>query len=206
MIRQFFSVRARTIVLATLLAIFGMALPAHAQAVGATTVDINFPDIVILHYFSTVDVTITNSALGTFLTGSPGDSDADAGAATPAAGGFTQELAIGPPVLTGDPSAALLTLQNAWAVRSISLFAATDTELAITNSTPTLNHTTTAASMTTTAVAVDDGVTNGATITFAAPGLVSPVVGNVELTIDMTNAINAGDYVGGVFTLTATNI
>jgi len=205
-IRQFFSVRARTIVLATLLAIFGMALPAHAQAVGATTVDINFPDIVILHYFSTVDVTITNSALGTFLTGSPGDSDADAGAATPASGGFTQDLAIGPPALTGDPSAALLTLQNAWAVRSISLFAATDTELAITNSTPTLNHTTTAASMTTIAVAVDDGVTNGATITFAAPGLVSPVVGDVELTIDMTNAINAGDYVGGVFTLTATNI
>jgi hypothetical protein len=180
------------------------AMPAAAQATGATDVDITLPDIVILHYFSNVDVTITDTALGTFLTGSAGDSSVDEGTATPPAGGFTQDLGMTPAGLTlsGDPSAAVLVLQNAWAVRAIST-AGTSTQLAIANTDSLLELAPLGPSILVTDVAVDDGASNGATITFAAPGLVSPQMGDVELTLDITNATEAGQYVDGIYTLTA---
>ena len=178
----------------------------QAQASGATDVDINIPDIVILHYFSNVDISITSGALGTFLTGSPGDQAYDEGTVAPAAGGFTQDLAIGPSALTGNPSAAVLTLQNAWAVRAISLAGGTDTMLSILNTDPTLDHTSTAATISITSVAVDDGISNGGAIAFTSPGIVNAASGDVELTLDLSNADNAGDYIDGVFTLVATNI
>jgi hypothetical protein len=192
------------------LIIMGAALvapgTASAQAQGSTDIDISLPDIVILHYFSNVDIAITQSALGTFLTGAAGNAAVDEGSASPAAGGFTQNVALAPTALSGDPSSALLTIRNAWAVRSISLAGGTDTQLVITNTDNTLDHTSTAASITVTNVAVDDGSSNGSTITFPAPGLVSPRMGDVELTLDLTAAVNAGDYLDGEYTLTASNI
>jgi hypothetical protein len=183
------------------------AVPVQAAAVGATDIDITIPDIVILHYFSSVDVSVTSSALGTFLTGTAGDSEVDEGTAAPAAGGFDQDLAIGPSALTGgDPSATVLVLRNAWAVRAISLAGGTNTQLAIANTDDTLDHTTTTAFITITGVAVDDGTNNGVSISFASPGLSNPVVGDVELTLDLTDATNAGIYENGIYTLTATNI
>lgn len=184
-----------------------LAPTAQAAAVGATDVDITLPDIVILHYFSDVDVEITNGALGTFLTGTLGDSSIIETTPVLAAGGMTQDLSISPTsALTGDPTAAVLTLQNAWAVRAISLAGGTNTQLAIANTDATLDHASTSATITVTAVAVDDGTSNGTSIQFASPGLVSPVVGDVELTLDLTDAINAGVYEDAVFTLTATNV
>jgi hypothetical protein len=198
---------ARTATLLTLGLIALATSPAQAQAVGATDVDITIPDIVILHYFSSVDVEITSSALGTYLTGSAGDSSVDEGTVSPAAAGFDQDLNIVPSaVLTGDPAAAVLVLRNAWAVRAISLAGGANTQLDIANTDDTLDHATTAATITVTDVSVDDGTSSGATISFAAPGLVTPVVGDVSLTLDLTNADNAGVYEDGIYTLTATNI
>jgi hypothetical protein len=182
------------------------ATPARAQASGDTDIDITIPDIVILHYFGNVDITITNAALGTFLTGTAGDSSVDDGIAA-STGGFVHDLGIGPNPLTGgDPAAAVLILQNAWAVRSISLAGAVNTQLDIAVGDAVLDHTTTAATITITGAEVDDGTTLGDPITFAAPGLVNPVIGDVQLELDLTAAINAGDYLDGEFTLTATNI
>jgi hypothetical protein len=181
------------------------AAPARAQATGATDVDITIPDIVILHYFGNVDISIGSNEFGTFLTGVAGDSSVDEGVAAPAAAGFTQDLAISPSALTGDPSAAVLTLQNAWAVRSVGN-AGAQTQLAVSVTDGTLDHITSAATMTISGAAVDDGTSNGATITFNAPGLFTPETGDVELTLDMTNATDAGEYQDGVFTLTATNL
>ena len=181
------------------------ASPARAQATGATDVDINLPNIVVLHYYSNVDITIGKNELGTFLTGSAGDSGVVEGTSAPASGGFSPDLAMTPSALTGDPSAAVLTLQNAWAVRAISLSGGTDTQLAITNTDNTLTHAG-GGTMIITGVAVDDGSSNGATITFASPGLVTPTVGDVELTVDFSGAVEAGDYLDGIYTLTATNI
>lgn len=181
---------------------------ASAQASGATDLDISFPDIVVLHYFSNVDVQLTSNALGTWLTGSAGDSSYDEGTASPAAGGFTQDLAIGPSALLNDPAAAVLRLENAWAVRAISFGAFGTTQVSIANTQPTLNHSLTASSMTISSAAVDDGSSSGASITFAAPGLSNgnAVVGDVVLTMDMSAALDAGDYLDGVFTITAQNI
>jgi hypothetical protein len=179
--------------------------PVAAQATGQTDVDITLPDIVILHYFSNVDLSITSNAMGNFLVGSGGDSSFNEGPAGPAAGGFTFDLNIGPSALTGDPSNALLVLENAWAVRSLSLAGGTNTQLVIAVTDGQLDHAS-GANILITGGAVDDGTSNGSTITFPATGLYNPRIGDVELNLDLTNATNAGDYSDGVFTLTATNV
>jgi hypothetical protein len=183
------------------------AAPVQAQATGATDIDITIPDIVILHYYGNVDITIGSNEFGTFLTGTPGDSSVDEGVAAPAAGGFTQDLAITTSGLSGDPTAAVLTLQNAWAVRAISLGnPGSLTELAVVVTDGVLDHATTAATMAISSATVNDGVSNAATITFGTPGMGNPQFGGVELTLDMTSSTDAGDYLDGVYTLTATNI
>ena len=199
--------------LAIALAFAGLALlgttPAVAQAQGSTSVSVDIPDIVILHYFSTVDVTIDANTLGTFLTGVPGDSSADEGAAAGSAslsgGAFTTDLAMTPSALAGNPTAAVLVLQNAWAVRAVSLGnPGSQTQLDVAVTAATMNNG--AASMAISGATVSDGVSNAASITFATPGLGTPEIGDVELTLDMTLASDAGTYAGGEFTLTASNI
>lgn len=180
--------------------------PVAAQASGSTDVDITLPDIVILHYYSELDLAISSTAMGNFLVGSGGDSAYDEGGSAPGGGGFTFDLAIGPSALTGDPSAAALLLENAWAVRSLGLTGGTNTELAITITDNTLEHISTTATIGITAAIVDDGSTSGATIEFPATGLDNPLVGDVELTLDLSNALQAGEYIDGEFTLTATNV
>jgi hypothetical protein len=193
-----------TTALGLVVCVLALSAPAQAQAVGATDVDITIPDIVILHYYSEVDVTISQADLGTFL-GTGGSASVDEGIA-PAASGFTSDLTITPSGLTGNPGAATLTLQNAWGVRAISLAGGTNTQLAITITDPTLDHSSTLATMDITAGTVTAGATTGATISFASPGLAVPLVGDVELVLDMTLSTNAGDYLDGEYTLTATNI
>ena len=203
--------RLATALVVGALALLGSA-PAMAQAQGSTTVSVQIPDIVILHYFSTIDVTIDANALGSFLTGTPGDSAFDEGAGSGTAsvvgGALQADVAMVPTALTGDATAALLVLQNAWAVRAVSLGApASETQLDVAVTTPTLSNIALGTSMTISGAAVTDGVGAAApTITFATPGLGTPEIGDVELTLDMTLASGAGTYAGGVFTLTATNI
>ena len=45
-----------------------------------------------------------------------------------------------------------------------------------------------------------------AVVDFPSPGLVAPTVGDVQLTLNLTAALNGGDYENGEYTLTATNI
>lgn len=185
------------------------AVPAHAQATGATSVSIDIPDIVILHYFSSVDVTLDAAAMGTYLTGTPGDSSIDeggaSGAATLGGGSFQVDLAIAPSALTGDPSAAVLLLQNAWGVRAISLGAVgsqTDLTIDVTNATLSNG----GSQITISNATVDDGTSNASSIQFPSPGLAPALTGDVELTLDLSNTTAAGVHAGGVYTLTATNI
>jgi len=181
-----------------------IASPVHAQATGDTDIDINIPDIVFLHYYGNVDVTITAVDFANYITGG-GPLAIDEGIATPAAGGFTQDLAIAPSVPPGNPGAAVLTLQNAWAVRSMSLLGGTDTRLTISITNNTLTRVG-GGTILITGVAVDDGGGAANPITWAAQGLGNPRVGDVQLTLDMSNAIAAGDYLDGIFTLLAENI
>jgi hypothetical protein len=184
------------------------ASPAYAQASGDTVISIDIPDIVILHYFSSVDVTIDAAAMGAYLTGGgPVEIDEGnfTGAASENAGQFEANLAIAPTALTGDPSNATLLLQQAWGVRSIAIGGAnTDTQLSI--GITTANMTTGGSVISIAGAAVDDGVNNGASIQFTAPGLATPRTGDVELVLDFSGTTEAGQHTGGVFTLTATNI
>jgi hypothetical protein len=191
------------------LALLLCSAPVHAQAVGATDIDITIPDIVILHYFSAVSVSIDGADMGTFLTGNASALQAaDEGSVSVGPGGFTQDLNIIPSALTGNPAAAVLTLQNAWAVRAISGGASTQTQLAITNTGGSLDRPAPSTATITTTYAVNDGDggASAATIQFPVPGLVNPEYGDVELTLDLTGATEAGQYTGGQYTLTATNI
>jgi hypothetical protein len=195
---------------AAALALVLFAPTVQAQAVGATDIDITIPDIVILHYFSSVSVEIDGAEMGAFLTGT--SSAAQAGSEAPVSvgpGGFTQNLNINPTGLTGNPSAAVLTLENAWAVRAISGGASTQTRVAIANTGGTLDRPApSTASITISTVGVNDGDggATGLTADFAVPGLVNPEFGDVQLTLDLTSATEAGAYTGGQYTLTATNI
>ena len=184
-----------------------IASPVHAQATGNTTVSIDIPDIVILHYFSTVDVTIDAASMGSYLTGAGSnaiDEGGFVGAAAENAGQFEANLAIAPNALTGDPSNATLLLQEAWGVRAISLGnPASETDLAIVVTNPSLTN---GGSVVTIANAfVDDGTSNGNSIQFASPGLAPALTGDIELLLDFGATDAAGQHVGGVFTLTATN-
>ena len=186
---------------AVLIAVFAPA-PARAQAVGATAIDITLPSIVILHYFSEVDIEITEAGLITFL--GYGSNEVDEGLEAPAAGGFTQDLTLSPSVPTGDPAAALLTLQNAWAVRAIGA-SGQQTQVSIAPTDATLANG--AATITIDAAEVQSGVVGpGASIQFAPPGLSVPRLGDVLLTLDLSSANLSGQYIDGLYTITAQNV
>jgi hypothetical protein len=191
------------------LALIGSA-PVHAQATGQTAVSVDIPDIVILHYFSSVDVTIDANAMGSFLTGTPGntgevDQGGAAGTASLAGSNFQLDLAMTPAGLSGDPTAAVLVLQNAWAIRAISqgnVGSSTELDIAVSGATMSNGSSTIGI----TAATVNDGTSNAATITCPAPGLAPALQGDVELTLNFSNALDAGAHTGGEFTLTATNL
>jgi hypothetical protein len=186
---------------AVLIAVFASA-PARAQAVGATDIDISLPSIVILHYFSEVDITINEAGLRAFL--GYASNAVDQGTGAPGAGGFTQDLAIAPMAPTGDLSAADLTLTNAWAVRAIGASGA-NTQVSIVATDPTLANGT--ATITIDTAEVRSGIVGpGASIQFAPPGLAAPRYGDVILELDLTSATLSGVYIDGLYTITAQNV
>ena len=184
--------------------------PVHAQAQGSTDVDINFPSIVILHYYGNIDVQLTSTALGNFLAGTPGNSGRDEGTAAPAAGGFTQDMAITPTFAGGnDPSSAILTLENAYHVRGITIGGGTgNISVDINTTSATLTHANGAGSGTidingssvqNTAL----GLGPASSIDYPSPGL-GGEPGDIVLDLDLSNANEAGWYNDGVVLLQAT--
>lgn len=188
------------------LAVFAALVPAtaRAQAVGATDVDINLPNIVVLHYFSNVDITINAATLEAFL--GYGANTVDEGTKA-ASNSFSPNVDISSSLTapTGDPSAANLVLSNAWAVRALG-GAGSSIQIAIANTDNTLTNAT-GGSITVSAVGVQTGGGGFAgTQTFAPTGLSTPKVGDVRLTLNMASAVRSGDYLDGVYTLTVTNL
>ena len=178
---------------------------AHAQAVGATDVDITLPDIIVLHYFSNIDLTFSAATVTAWL-GATSDQGTMTGAS------FTSDIDIssdGDFGTTGDPTAAALTLSNAWAVRAISGGAGTQTKVTIAVTDSTLTHAGGGGeTIEISAGEVQDSGGGGfaGSVTFSPPGLANPEIGDVRLTLDLTNATEAGEYADGVYTLTAENI
>ncbi|MCB1865964.1 MAG: hypothetical protein KDG50_11070 [Chromatiales bacterium] len=183
-----------------------MAMLGHNAATAQVNVDIDITlgGITILHYFSNLDVTIDATALTQMLGyGGTEVDEGTAGAITVSAFPFSGDAAMTATAPTNDPSDVDLTIQNAWAVRSITAAGTNTVEIVVTDDTLTEGGGDT---ITITDAQVDTaGGTQGAgTVNFDSPGLVSPQYGDVILSLDLSLATTAGTYNDGVFTLEAT--
>jgi|KNS7NT10metaT_FD_contig_51_1017930_length_664_multi_6_in_0_out_0_1 hypothetical protein len=180
-------------------ALLGAPLASQA-ATGQTDVTFNLPGIVILHYASDITVQIPASYFG-------GADQAFDDSAPKTLTGLTVNAAVD---VSGGPADALInaataTIQNAWAVRSLS--STGNSQVAITLDTATA--TGTAGSITVSNPQVSaDGSTFGANASFTSPGLLSSNAefGDVSLDLDMSAATSAGDFTGAQYTVEATNI
>jgi hypothetical protein len=177
--------------------------PLLAQASGQTDVTIDFPPLIILFYYSQVDVTITTAALAGIVTGGAGDTAIDQG--TVAATAFTDNLAIDTTTGFTSPGTVDLTLEEAWAVRAIGDSTGTgDIEVAVTLDTAILTNPATDTITINSVTTSENGLgVYGASTTFAAQGLGTAVLGDVRLNLDLTAANSSGLYSGGQFTITA---
>jgi len=175
-----------------------MPRAASAQATGATDIDITLEGIIILHFFSEVDVTINSADMASFLGIGPAvDQGASGGIATLVGTDFEVDLNIVPTDPVNDPASANLVLQNAWAVRALST---PGTDVGVTGSVTgnPLAHVSGGGEF------IDITNATAAPASFASPGLVFPQYGDVTLALDFTNATAAGTYNnGGEYTLTA---
>lgn len=196
------SMKLLALVLVAAAALFGAVQPAQAQATGTTAVSVDLNGIVILYYYSSVDVTMPANLLGSQAV--------DAGAATPTAlavaGGAEATLANPTSATPVSPAAVNLDILNAWSVRSLNLASGT-TQVTITGTQDTL--TAGAGNVITIdgrQVRATSG-TFGATSTFPSAGtFVTPQTGDVRLVLDMSATTAAGSFAGGNYTLTAVNL
>ena len=185
--------------LALAIGFFGVGTANAAE--GTTTIDITLEPVVILHYFSDIDLTITSEAISQVISGAAGGA-VDEGTFTVAAGGYplSYNAAISPDT-SGDANSATLTIENAWAVRSLS---SNNVTVAIAIGTATLNGGS-SGSITMSNPVVDDGTSSGTSIQFASPGLVVPRDGDVQLDLSFASVTGGGAFTGGQFTITATS-
>jgi hypothetical protein len=178
-----------------------------ATAQVSVDVDITLQGITILQYYSNLDVTIDSTALAQMLGygGTEVDEGTPSGAITVSAFPFSGDADLPTDITapSGDPSAVDLTIENAWAVRSITAAGTNTVTTAITDG--TLSHSVQGAGtdILISNARVSDGVSTGASIQFASPGLVNPRFGDVILELDLTTATHTGEYQDGVFTLVA---
>ncbi len=206
------------------------APPAHAQAQGTTDVDIILDPLCILYFYSELDVTLDSDALADFLTDPDAVFDATANgvdhylfdtgtsAATAIAGTdfdatFVDPTDPLPTALTG----VLLNLLNVWSARCLVQVGDTvevEVERGTGGGAPADVTLTSAASGD--IVITDTGirVTGGGAFTAEqtglpiTPTLATPVVGDVQLTLDMSGVTNAGTFssaAGTDYTVTLTH-
>ena len=186
---------------------------ATAAAVGSTAISVTFPDIVILHYVSSIDITFDGTVLS--------DLTEDEGAATAysagysnafsVAGGLSQGAGIPGVINTWDADASLVTVTvaNAYAVRGITTSGNIDIvgtgTAAVTNAAATSS-----VALSNFAVDADQNgafVIGGAGEQIAAPGMskATASVGDFRFVMDISAITVPGVHAtGGTYTVTAT--
>ena len=165
----------------------------------AVDVDIDVGEITILYSFTDIDVTIDATALSAILasgcaagTNSAECDEGDAGGPITAvenAGNLEAAFNIAPSIVSS--TAVDLVLQNVWAVRALGGTSA-NTTVAVT----------VVGGTTITNGGSSIGVTAGAATpaTFTDPGLGTPQVGDVTLTLDFSALTNSGNHDSGADT------
>lgn len=195
------STKLLALVLVAAAALFGAVQPAQAQAQGTTAVSVNLNGIVILYYYSTVDVTLPSTLLGTAV-----NEGAVAQNAAAVPGGAQATLTALPSV-----GATLeninLDILNAWAVRSLHTVGA-NTQVTIGGTANTLSA---GGTNEITILGRQVRTTTGAfatpSIQFTSAGtFTTPQTGDVRLVLDLNDVEAIGNFTGGNYTLTAVNI
>lgn len=194
------STKLLALVLVAAAALFGAVQPAQAQAQGTTAVSVNLNGIVILYYYSTVNVNLPSTLLGTAVnegTVSP--------TATAVTGGAEAALAALPSV-GATLSNINLDILNAWAVRSLNTVGA-NTQVTIGGTLDTLSAGgTNEIAIAGRQVRATSG-SFGATSTFPSAGtFTAPQTGDVRLVLNLNDVEAIGNFTGGNYTLTAVNL
>jgi len=207
MLNKSFARFALVALLAATLVVAPVSKDVQAQsASGATAFSISFPNVVVLHYWSALNMTLSTSVLTNFLIGSTSGDD-DQGTKSSVAisdnsGTFEASAAITSSV--NSPNAITLHIQNAWAVRAVGTGSGNNVTVAFTASSSSLtgpNSNSIAASNY--YVGTGGGVPSSSSVSFSAPGLSTPEVGDVALDLNLSGAGESGTY-SGSWTLQAT--
>lgn len=196
------STKLLALVLVAAATMFGAVQSAQAQATGSTAVSVNVNGIVILYYYSNVNVTLPSTLLG--------PSAVSAGTATNTAtavpGGAEATLTnptSATPVTLG---AVNLDILNAWSVRALNT-ASANSQVTISGTADTL---TAGGTNVITIAGRQVRATSssfGASSVFPSAGtFITPQTGDVRLVLDMTAVSAIGNFTGGGYTLTAVNL
>jgi hypothetical protein len=179
-----------------------IASPSQAQINGDTAVQIDFPPLLILFYYSTVDLTISaaNLEAAVLSVANPVDRGTYNGTS------FTENLNVD--TATNFNSTVTLTLNDGWGVRSVGAVGGS-VQIDMTLPSPTLTHTVVGTeTITLSNISTNEsvGATTGSTVTFAHQGLGTAVTGDITMDVDLSNAGVSGTYDGGTYRVTATSI
>lgn len=200
----------RTTALAAGLAtVLGLAMTptpaAAATATGNTVFKVILQPVTLLYYYSEIDLTIPSSALLTLAGGAPANLGVKAVNGSAASSTLTADALITP----GTPSAlsnVSLTMNNVWAVRSITTPGAGNTTVSVSfvSGTPTPTATLTGATSGSTATIALSGLATSPS-PFPGTGFGTPKYGNVSMNMDLSNASTADTYQGATIYITATS-
>ena len=182
-------------------ALVAMGTQANAAS-GSTSVSFNFPNIIVLHYYSSVQFSINPGAF---------DFARDQGgfvgtATTTTPGVLTLNANIAPSDdASTDFANYTATIQNAWAVRGITATGNIGVTITLDQANAT-NGTSTVTIKPNPTVSV--GANSGTTITIAAPGLAlgNAVLGDVNMGVDISGVTTPGLHSGAQYTITAAEI
>jgi hypothetical protein len=182
--------------------------PAAADtATGNTAFKVILQPVTLLYYYSAVNLTIPSSALLTLAGGTPTalaaqGVNAAASNATTLSANLTTPNGTAPSV-----NNVALTLNNFWAVRSITTPSSGSTKVTVSFASGTVTPTATltgAASGSTATIALTSLATSNGT--FAGTGLGgTPQTGNVTMNMNLSNATAADTYAGATIYITATS-
>ena len=173
---------------------------AQAQAVGSTSVSIDFTNIIILHYFDSLALTFTDT--GSYQENQGGGSGSAALGAT-----ISIDANITP---SGGPSYAssvAVAVQNVWAVRGISASGNIQVASALTAANAVKGATGSTATASDLTVNSGGGTAAG-TINVSAPGfaLGNAVKGDINFNLDISAVTQSGTHSGMTYTITASAI
>ena len=174
-----------------------------ATATGQTIFTVQLQPIVVLDYYSEIDLNINSTALQT-LAGTPaGQAVTAIAASAPGGAVLTANAAITPSAV--NLSAVQLTISNAWAVRSISTPGTGSTTVTIgLNGATGPSATLTGVTDTASTIGLSNPGTSFAGLT-GGTGFTTPVNGDVKMTMDLSTAQSAQNYTGATIYITATS-